>query len=139
MDTHLAVTSSETSITRLISKTDIVEKYKALRNLAIQKVYTNERVLLVEYAGYQAIGGLLDIYSTALVTDDPSRKSGNVRQLIPEHYLRRGSEKGNTRKELLAMLSPYQRLLVVADYIAGMTDGFAIDRYQKLSGIKLPS
>ena len=123
----------------LISGTKIKAEYMALKTMAQEKVYTDQQVLQVEYAGYQAIGGLLDIYASALVTNDKSRKAGNVRQLFPEHYLRLGSVEGTNRTELLERLSPYQRLLVVADYIAGMTDSFAIDLFQKLSGIKLPS
>ena len=34
--------------------------------------------------------------------------------------------------------SLYQKLLGVCDYIAGMTDSYAVSLYKKLTGISLP-
>ena len=33
---------------------------------------------------------------------------------------------------------PYVRLLQVADFVAGMTDSYAVDMYRKLKGYALP-
>jgi dGTPase len=35
-------------------------------------------------------------------------------------------------------LTLYERLILVTDFISGMTDSYAVDLHQKLSGIKLP-
>ena len=34
---------------------------------------------------------------------------------------------------------PYVRLLQVADFVAGMTDSYAVDMYRKLKGFALPT
>jgi dGTPase len=34
---------------------------------------------------------------------------------------------------------PYIRLLQVADFVAGMTDSYAVDMYRKLKGFDLPT
>ena len=34
---------------------------------------------------------------------------------------------------------PYVRLLQVADFVAGMTDSYAVDMYRKLKGYALPT
>jgi dGTPase len=35
-------------------------------------------------------------------------------------------------------MTPYERLLAITDYVSGMTDRFAVQLYQRLSGIRLP-
>jgi dGTPase len=37
----------------------------------------------------------------------------------------------------LSELSMYKKLLIVTDYVSGMTDRFAVDLYHKLSGLRL--
>ncbi|GAN35337.1 dGTP triphosphohydrolase [Candidatus Brocadia sinica JPN1] len=122
----------------LISQTSLCNEYEKLKTLA-NKVYINERVLQIEYAGFQAIGGLIEMYYSAILTDQPDPKEKNLRQLFPRQHLQLSEQQFNTHDEYLKILSPYQRLLVVTDYISGMTDTYAVDLYQKLSGIKLPS
>jgi len=41
------------------------------------------------------------------------------------------------RDAAIERLTKYQRLLCVTDSISGMTDGFAVELFQRLSGIKL--
>lgn len=124
----------------LISQTgELHDIHEELKNHARKKVYTNERVLQVEYAGYQAIGGLLDIYSAAIVPDHADAKGEKIRELFPKHYFLLGKEMTGSPDALINQLSSYQRLLVVTDYISGMTDRFAVELFQRLSGIKLPS
>ncbi len=125
--------------TSLIEATPLWEPYKALKQLAKEKVYRDTRVLQIEYAGYQAIGGLLDMFSHAMMSDPPTRKDDKLRMLFPQHYHLFPHNASAAETERLTMLSPYQRLLTVTDYVCGMTDTYAIDLYQKLSGIKLPS
>jgi dGTPase len=123
----------------LIAKTPSYNDYRELKTLARNRVYTHERVLLIEYVGYQAIGGLLEIYCSAILSNHPSPKDKKLRQLFPMQQLQFSEQQFSTHKEYLDSLSPYQRLLSVTDYISGMTDSYAVDLYQKLSGIKLPS
>lgn len=124
----------------LVEGTEHSDKYKALKNEARKKVYTDERVLQIEYAGFRAIGGLLDMFFPALVSKKRTAKDEKLLTLFPTDYLNLSEgpqEKDNQAS--LEKLSQYQRVLVAADYISGMTDGFAVDLFQKLSGVKLPT
>lgn len=113
--------------------------YKALKTIAREQVYTEERVVLVEYAGYQTLGGLLDFFYSAIVGKSGSWRDRKLLGLLPIAYLRFGEGRLATPEAYLEQLSAYQRLLCVTDYISGLTDRTAVDLYQKLSGIKLPS
>ncbi len=50
----------------LLDRTKISTEYQTIKALAKRKVYRHERVLQIEYAGYQTIGGLLDMFYSAL-------------------------------------------------------------------------
>ncbi len=39
----------------------------------------------------------------------------------------------------ISVLTPYQRILRICDFVGGMTDSYAVELYQRLSGIKLPA
>jgi dGTPase len=50
-------------------------------------------------------------------------------RLIPEQFL------GDGRAPAA---DPYTRLLRLTDFVAGMTDSFAVSLYKKITGISLP-
>ena len=51
-------------------------------------------------------------------------------KLLPSQVLGHGGEPDP---------DPYIRLLQVADFVAGMTDSYAVDMYRKLKGFDLPT
>ena len=134
----------------LVSVRDDVRKpLKAIKDITRSHGYESERVLQIESAGFKTLGGLLDMFASAVVTDSPNREQKKLRQLLPlelfqrpEHVRAEGKEPESRDEAIqaaLARLSMYQRLLCVTDYISGMTDGFAVELFQRLSGIKLPT
>jgi dGTPase len=87
----------------------------------------------IEAAGYEVLGGILDIL-VAAVTDharnrSPSRRSVKMLQLLPEQFL--GPDRSPDA-------SSYRRLLRLTDFVAGMTDSYAVNLYKRLRGITLP-
>jgi len=96
------------------------------------KVYNSQEVLSIEIAGYDVISALLDEFMTAINNDISSRDSRNkkgekVNKLLPEKLF---EEKfGNKR---------YLNTLKVIDYIAGMTDSYAVTLFRQIKGISLP-
>lgn len=46
----------------LIKETEFAEPYEALKDFEKEEVYTDERALEIEYAGFRTLGGLLDMY-----------------------------------------------------------------------------
>ncbi len=118
---------------------DLRAALKAIKERTRELGYRSERVLQIESAGFKTLGGLLDMFAWAVVADAPDREQEKLRQLLPLEYLQHPGHLESDRKRAIAQLTPYQRLLCVTDYISGMTDGFAVELYQRLSGIKLPT
>lgn len=110
-----------------------------IKRITRHKGYESERVLQIESAGFKTLGGLLEMFAPAVVTGSPNKEEKKLRQLLPLEFLQRPGPPLQDRDEAIARLTPYQRLLSVTDYISGMTDSFAVELFQRLSGIKLPS
>ncbi len=129
----------------LLRRTRVAEEHSRIRSLAKEKVYRNERVLQIEYAGFSTIGGLLDMFYAALCDPKDLAKDEKLRRLLPLNLVwrpKKGSVLTRSVDDLfefyLGLMTPYERLLAVTDYVSGMTDGFAVQLYQRLSGIRLP-
>jgi dGTPase len=128
---------------------EVSQPLGAIKDLTRRQGYESERVLQIESAGFKTLGGLLDMFASAVVTDSPNREEKKLRQLLPLELFQRPEHATREEKapesrdaavqEALAPLTKYQRLLCVTDYISGMTDGFAVELFQRLSGIKLPT
>lgn len=124
---------------------DVRKQLDVIKRITRRLGYESERVLQIESAGFKTLGGLLDMFASAVVTDKPNREERKLRQLLPMESFQRPEfadadrEKPPERDAAIRRLSKYQRLLCVTDYISGMTDGFAVELFQRLSGIKLPT
>jgi len=96
------------------------------------KVYNCQEVLSIEIAGYDVISALLDEFMTAINNDissrDPRNKKGEkIKKLLPDKFFE--EQFGNKR---------YLNTLKVIDYIAGMTDSYAVTLFRQIKGISLP-
>ncbi|MBJ6761881.1 dNTP triphosphohydrolase [Myxococcaceae bacterium JPH2] len=124
---------------------EVREQLKAIKDVTRAHGYESERVLQIESAGFKTLGGLLDMFAGAVVTDAPNKEERKLRQLLPVESFQRPEHaevdrrSPPSRDEAIRRLTPYQRLLCVTDSISGMTDGFAVELFQRLSGIKLPT
>ncbi len=124
---------------------DVRGQLEKIKRITRRQGYESERVLQIESAGFKTLGGLLDMFASAVVTDAPNREERKLRQLLPMESFQRPefAEADRTnppeRDAAIERLTKYQRLLCVTDYISGMTDGFAVELFQRLSGIKLPT
>ncbi len=112
------------------------DKLEALKTRTMRDVFSMPNVLQIEAAGFEIIGGLLDLIVAAIDGDArPSLKPGEnlfgkkVLKLIPEEFI------GPDRKP---DESAYERLLLAIDFVAGMTDTFALDLFRKLRGVTIP-
>lgn len=113
----------------------VIENYKALetiKNISVEKIYSIDSVLEREAAGYEVLGGLLDIFINA-VNDvhkgKPPFRSKSIIKLLPIQFL------GVNRKTEDDL---YFRLLKITDYVSGMTDSYAVSLYRRIKGISLP-
>jgi len=129
----------------LLRRTCIADAHQGMIALAKEKVYRHDRVLQIEYAGFSTIGGLLEMFYCALCDSREPGKDGTLRKLLPIEIVRRKGMSSRLEKSkqdpfefYLGWMTPYDRLLAVTDHVSGMTDGFAVELYQRLSGIRLP-
>ncbi len=110
---------------------------KVLGRIAYDYAFTSMPILKLEIAANTIITYLLDKMVPAVLQYDEDQPMGMMEQkyvkLISENYrqIYHAYANGKSREEKV-----YLRLLLVTDYISGMTDTFAKDLYQELNGIR---
>lgn len=107
------------------------EQFRAFKALAKREVYSARPVIGIEACGFEVMGGLPGSFVGALETKARNLSVGKVRSrtllgLMPEI----GAD--------LSSLTNYDRTLLATDFVAGMTDSFAVGLDQRLRGISLP-
>jgi dGTPase len=106
----------------------------ALIDSAAERIYCAPEVVSIQAAGFQVVSDLLERFCQAVddVADHGARASARSRmliQLVPEQFI--GPNREPAR-------DPYLRLLLLTDFVAGMTDSYAVSLYKKVTGISLP-
>jgi dGTPase len=117
--------------------TDIIPSAKALQEISavsVNKIYRSKVVLEKEAAGFQVLEGLLSTFSRALYHQfyNPELFSGqdkSILRLLPEDFPLKGWG---------AEVNPYPLLRSLVDFIAGMTDKYALNLYRRVKGISFP-
>lgn len=104
--------------------------YSALKLLARNQVYTAKAILRLEVLGYRVIHSLLDVFGSADQGAQPTQINGKAYALMSQNY-RAVYENPDTWESSLP--SEYRRLLLLTDYICGMTDSFALTLHQELT------
>ncbi len=119
----------------LIELSEYAPLVKEIKNITLQKVYKARQVLEIEAAGFEVIGGLLDVFITAVNHSVEAGEKTNyyrskkILELLPEHHFNASAIKD---------LDLYTRLIKICEFVAGMTDRHAIGLYRKIKGIDLP-
>jgi dGTPase len=114
-----------------------IDKLNAIRDVSITKVYNSRLVLQIEASGFNVVAELLDMFITAVndsckygkKTKKEKMLSWKLVQLLPKQFL---GEEEKPDEDL------YVRILQICEFIAGMTDTYAITLYKRLKGIELP-
>ena len=106
-----------------------------LLTLAREHIYCVPEVISIQAAGYQVIGDLLERFIQVIneVAEQGTQASSHSKmliQLIPQQFI--GPDRQPTD-------NPYLRLLLLTDFISGMTDSYAVALYKQVNGISLPS
>jgi dGTPase len=113
------------SLTEIIGKG---EELSQIRKISREKIYSYRKVQEIEAAGFEIISGLLESFLMALTNKNKTRES-KIRKLITPTYL----YDFNTADE------KYEAIMAIIQFIAGMTDRFAIDTFRIIKGISLPN
>jgi dGTPase len=59
----------------------------AIRELSTERIYPHRPVTQIEAAGFEVLGGLLDLFLKATVAEPQTTKSKKIRSLVPAQYL----------------------------------------------------
>jgi dGTPase len=117
-----------TPLLEMIDDRDVVRE---IRRLCRDRLYNDERKVKAEIAGFAALRGLLEFYTDAVLALE--RVDYDVERL-PFLYRRAiltvpGGDRIPRRR--------YDWLLWITDYVAGMTDRFAVTQYKVVRGIAM--
>lgn len=119
--------------TPLIDAVESAPAWEEIIRISRERIYNTTRGVEIEAAGFEVLGGLLDVFVSALNDmgsgNKPSPRSGKLLQLVPVEnigVLRRPDP------------DPYVRLMRMLDFVSGMTDRYAVTLYKKVRGISLP-
>jgi dGTPase len=116
----------------LISEIPTAEALEVIKKISKEKIYSYRSVVEREAAGYEVLGGLLEIFVRAVNESAQrkiSQKSKTVLKLLPSQFL---AGEGKADEDL------YTRLLKITDFVSGMTDSYAVSLYRKIKGISMP-
>lgn len=121
--------SFDTALTDEIYSTGILQE---IIDVSVKKIYRSQQVLGTEVAGFEVLPGLLQAFGHAAISNNGS-SSGTAGhrihiRLMPEDIRRELEEAGSDH---------YQLLMVVNDFVSGLTDTHAISLFRKIKGISL--
>ncbi len=101
------------------------ELIKRINDFSVKYIYNYKAVAEIEIAGYNVIGGLLKEFVHAALHPDLN-KSGKVLKLVSSQF------------RITPGKDVYKNVQSLVDFIAGMTDLYAIELYRKITGITIP-
>ena len=113
----------ESSLIKSLPK-QLCEAYKACEKIAYARIYRSQAVVDIEVGGYNIIYTLIDKFTMAIMNPE-KMYSKMLLPRVPEQY---DFEAKTT----------YEKVLSVLDFVSGMTDVYALDLYQKITGQSLP-
>ena len=120
----------------LLAQSPVGVPLQAVLKVAKETIYTARPALEIETAGFEVLGALLGLFTHAVEAraEVPgtrfTTRERMLLKLLPTQFLGHDGEPD---------ADPYVRLLQVADFVAGMTDSYAVDMYRKLKGFALPT
>lgn len=120
--------SFEQCLVDLIPAASTMEEIK---RVSIEKIYRSQVVLETEIAGFEVLGGLLEVFVSAAYYkkfNSPlySPRHRSTLRLLPEEY---EPEKQETA---------YALAMCCLDYVSGLTDSHAVALYRRIKGTALP-
>ncbi len=111
----------------LIDKSKYEAQINDIIKISVEKIYQSQEVTEKEIAGYEILATLLDRYCIA-ADNNTMGKSSNYDKLI----LRAEGNNFDYKNEDL-----YTRLISISNFVASLTDGNALMKFQKIRGLQL--
>ncbi len=100
-----------------------------IEKVSIDKIYNYQSVAKIELAGFQIMSTLVEKFIEAALTKDSDRikRHKKILELLPAQHRFNESD------------SAYVKSMSIIDYISGMTDLYALELYNNITGIEMPS
>jgi len=114
--------------TSLIDAGSSREAWRMISDKARATIYATDRGVGIEASGYQVLSGLLDLFTSAVLDPDHGL-SRRILQFMPDENLAEGRR---------PLADSYEQMLRILDFVSGMTDGYAVSLYRKLTAGSLP-
>ena len=125
-----------------------------LKMFCVKNIFPKHEIQSLELTGHSVLSGLLDYYINFIFKGDKHYKKRAVgmisNSIIKAALLENGFEfpknpneywkffeEPNEEKPNEKKLNDYYKLRIIVDFIAGMTDQYALNHFQKLSGQKI--
>ena len=122
----------------LLMSSEACSFIRTLKSLSVRYIYDSRNILALEISAGNIISSLLDQFVPAAIRYDTDEKLTPVQdrlmRIVSENYRRTyhyyAEQTGDESERL------YLRLLLITDYICGMTDSFARSLYRRFGGIE---
>jgi dGTPase len=159
VDSHTIILAGTADPLLVDSSVPVCGMLDALREFAVVHLYSSRAATNNELAGFSVITGLLDHHRSLLscdratfqlIREGKKKKAPNGKLIVvdqrlfkrlPQKYCRAYDfatrDLGDSQSDLASEW--FHRAHLVVDYIAGMTDDFALETFQLLSGISVGS
>lgn len=109
--------------------TDDQALIKKINQFSVKYIYNYRAVVEIEIAGYNVIGGLLKEFVHAVLYPNETKSAKIIKLVSGQFPITLKEDKGK---------NIYRDIQSLVDFIAGMTDLYAIDIYRKITGITIP-
>lgn len=97
--------------------------FDSCKKIAIKDIYNDRSVVKIELTGFNVLGTLLDEFINAIFYPE-SDYSKKILSILPKQFS-------------VEEYSFYKKSMSVVDFIAGMTDLYAVDLYKDIKGMNL--
>ena len=105
------------------------DELQQVQRLSVARLYRSRPVLEIEAAGFEVLGGLLDAFLHATFDAQRSHRSRKLLDLLPVEFRATDRQAG---------LPAYEQIILLTDFIGGLTDQNALSLYRTIKGIALP-
>jgi dGTPase len=109
-------------------KKEVKDVMKEISAESVKHIYNYSSVIKIELAGYRIMGGLLEDFVDAALTNasDRNLRHNNILAILPSQY------------HFSEDASAYEKVMNIIDFASGMTDIYALKLYRNLRGIEMP-
>ncbi len=113
--------------TTLVDDCELSDAVQGIQAEVVPRCYRATDVVQIERAGFGVLDGILDVIYEAIHAPDDQKSAQKTRQVFPRLERIRTSDQ-----------SDYWKLVSIIEFVAGMTDRFALQTYRRLRGMELP-